>query len=422
MARAFSSDRRNWWLHVLEGTALIGSAAAINPSTVGSALVERLGGSASAIALMPMASAIGYSLGPILTAHWLDGRAQFVPVLRAALPASRVPLLLTALTLWLAGTSRLSLWMVVGGAVAYGVIGGLSIGAWQQLVAKTIPAPERSSLFAHRYLFSNIVGLAMGGLVVAVLSYLPGTSGYALLYLVAFLGAGLAYRLITRVQEPPGEPKRSAERSFLQNLRGLPALFAADQRLRLYLLGAILVNAQFVYIGFLGGHARTVLGFGESYLGTLTASQMAGAVIGTFFVSILGHRLGARALLLTSRVLFLLVAIGGAVVTHDYAFRLLFALYGMAYFVNLVGHNTLTLALMPEGRSSSVLAVFSLAQVPSMLIAGEIGALAWQRGLGMGSLAGMAAIGLSGAFLAIWPIQLQPAQPALQRAPLPRPT
>jgi len=59
-----SNLRRNWWLHVLEGTALIGSAAAINPNTVGSTLVERLGGSASAIALMPMASALGYSIGP----------------------------------------------------------------------------------------------------------------------------------------------------------------------------------------------------------------------------------------------------------------------------------------------------------------------------------------------------------------------
>jgi MFS family permease len=128
---------------------------------------------------MPIASSVGYSLGPILTAHWLDRRAEFVPVLRFALPASRLPLLLTALTLWLAGTSRMSLWMVIGGSIACGVIGGLSIGAWQQLVAKTISPPDRPSLFAHRYLFSNLLGLFMGGLVIAVLSYLPGTSGHA---------------------------------------------------------------------------------------------------------------------------------------------------------------------------------------------------------------------------------------------------
>ncbi|MEI9949793.1 MAG: MFS transporter [Pseudomonadota bacterium] len=398
--------RRNWWLHVLEGTALIGSAAAINPNTVGSNLVERLGGSASAIALMPMASSLGYSIGPILTAHWLDRKADFVPVLRSALPASRLPLLLTALTLWLAGTSRLSLWMVVGGSVAYGVIGGLSIGAWQQLVAKTTPPAERPSLFAHRYLFSNLLGLVMGWLVIAVLSHLPGTNGYALLYLVAFFGASISYQLITRVSEPRGDPHTGIERSFLQNLRGLPQVFSADRRLQLYLLTAILVNAHLMFIGFLGGHARTVLGVGESYLGTLTSSQMAGAAVGTFFVSRLGNRLGPRALLLTSRALFMLVAMGALVATHDYAFRLLFGLYGMAFFVNLVGHNTITLALMPQGRSSSVLAVFSLALVPSMLASGELGAFLWQRG-GMGYVAGTAAIALFAALLATWPIQLQ---------------
>ncbi|HEY0468130.1 MAG TPA: MFS transporter, partial [Polyangiaceae bacterium] len=368
------NHRQNWWLHVLEGTALIGTAAAINPNTVGCTLVERLGGSASAIALMPMASSLGYAIGPIITAHWLDRQTDFVPVLRAALPASRLPLLLTALTLWLSGTSRLSLWVVLGGSIAYGLIGGLSIGAWQQLVAKTMPASERPSLFAHRYLFSNLLGLIMGWVVVAVLSHWPGSNGYALLYLVAFFGASISYRLITRVRETRGEPSTGSERSFLQNLRGLPQVFSADRRLQLYLLTAILVNAHFMYIGFLGGHARAVLGYGESYLGTLTSSQMTGAAIGSFFASRLGNQLGPRVLLLTSRALFLAVALGALVATHDYAFRLLFALYGMAFFVNLVGHNTITLALMPEGRSSSVLAVFSFALVPSMLICGELGA------------------------------------------------
>ena len=403
------SARRNWWLHVAEGTALIGSAAAINPNTVGSAIVEHLGGSAFAIALMPMASHMGYALGPILTAHWMDRRTEFVPVLRALLPGSRVPLLLTALTLWLSGTSALSLWMVLGGAIAYGAIGGLSIGAWQQLVARTVPASERPSLFAHRYLFSNLLGLLAGGLVIGVLSRFPGTNGYAILYFIAFLGAGLAYRFITSVQEPPGQPSAIEARSFLENLRALPPVFAADRRLWLYLLTLVTVNAHFMFIGFLSGHARATLGFGESYLGTLTSAQMAGAVVGTFVCSRFGNRLGARSLLLSSRALFLVVALSATVVTEDYAFRALFAAYGAALFVNLVGHNTVTLALAPESRSSSVLAVFSLAQVPSMLGAAQLGAYLWRQGLGMSYVAGTAAVFLLGALLSMTAIDLRPS-------------
>src|SRR4051794_26458790 len=72
----------------------------------------------------------------------------------------------------------------------------------------------------------------------------------------------------------------------------------------------------------------------------------------------------------------------------------------------LVGHDTITLVLMPERRSSSVLAVFSVALIPSMLGCGGLGAFLWQHG-GMAYVAGTASMGLFAALPAIWPIQLQ---------------
>jgi MFS family permease len=372
-------SRRNWWLHVLEGTALIGASAAINPNTVGSALVESLGGAAWMVALMPMATQVGFSLGPILSAHRLDGRSEFVPVLRTMLPLARVPLLVTAVALWMFGSGSVALWAVLGGAIAYGVVGGLSIGAWQQLIAKTVPPSQRSSLFASRYLFSNVLGLGAGAIVSVVLTRYPGTTGYALLYLIAFIGANVSYHLITRVNEPPAPraPPPSPSRSLLQNLADVPSLFKGDRRLRLYLATAVLVNSQFVFIGFLAIHAQRTLHAGEGYIGALTTAQMAGAVAGTFLAARLGGRVHSRSLLLWSRVLFLVVAVGGALAQSDYAFRALFALYGAALWLNLVGHNTVTLELMPRDRRATVLATFSLVQMPSMLVASQIGALLW---------------------------------------------
>lgn len=401
-------SRRNWCLHVLEGTTLIGAGAAINPNTVGSALVESLGGAAWMVALMPMATHVGFSLGPILSAHHLDRRSEFIPVLRAMLPLSRMPLLLTAAALWFFGPGRLALWAVVGGALAYGVIGGLSIGAWQQLIAKTVPPSERPSLFASRYLFSNVLGLAAGALVAVVLTRYPGTPGYALLYCVAFGGATLSYHLITRVDEPPSPPAPPAPaRSLLQNLREVPALFGGDRRLRSYLLTAVLVNSQFIFIGFLAIHAQHTLGAHEGYIGTLTTAQMAGAVAGTFLAARLGRRVGSRSLLLGSRALFLVVAVGGLLARDDYAFRALFALYGAALWINLVGHNTVTLELLPSERRATVLATFSLVQVPSMLIASQLGALLW-RGGGFAWVAVASSLGLVAANATAWRLPRSP--------------
>src|SRR6188508_3845038 len=76
-----SDERRNHRLHVLEGAALMGAFGAINGSTVGTSLVASLGGNAWLVAFVPMASTLGFALGPILSAHRLDGQRQFLPVL-----------------------------------------------------------------------------------------------------------------------------------------------------------------------------------------------------------------------------------------------------------------------------------------------------------------------------------------------------
>ncbi|RYZ10092.1 MAG: MFS transporter [Myxococcales bacterium] len=413
--------RRNWWLHVLEGTTLIGAGAAINPNTVGSALVESLGGAAWMVALMPMATHVGFSLGPILSAHHLDRRSEFIPVLRAMLPLSRLPLLLTAAVLWFSGAGPLALWAVVGGALAYGVAGGLSIGAWQQLIAKTVPPSERPSLFASRYLFSNVLGLGAGALVAVVLTRCPGTQGYALLYCVAFAGATLAYHLITRVSEPASPPPPpTPPRSLLQNLGDVPTLFGGDRRLSLYLLTAVLVNSQFIFIGFLAIHAQRTLNAPEGYIGALTTAQMAGAVAGTFLAARWGRRVGSRSLLLGSRALFLVVAVGGLLAQSDYAFRALFALYGAALWSNLVGHNTVTLELLPNQRRATMLATFGLVQVPSMLIASQLGALLW-RGGGFTWVAVVSSLGLLAANATAWrlPRALAIAEPLPLASPRP---
>jgi MFS family permease len=397
-------ERHNHRLHVLEGTVLMGALGAINANTVGTSLVESLGGSPWMVALMPMASTLGFAIGPILSAHRLDRSGHFLPALRVSLPFSRLPILFTALVLWLCGSSTLSLWTVLLSSVVYGVIGGLSVGAWQQLILRTVRPEQRPSLFAVRYLFANILGLAIASLVGPILERWPGSDGYAVLHVIAFSGAMIAYRLLMAVREPAAaQPPHVGERGFFENLRGVPALFASDRRLSGYLVAVVLVNSQFLLMGFLAVHALQTLGQGHSYVGAMTSAQMLGAVAGSFVAARVGRRYCSRTLLVASRLLLLGVALGAMFAAHDYAFRVLFAMYGAATWVNLVGHNTLTLELLPSARRSTVLAVFSLVQVPSMLVAAELGAWLWQAGVSFNWIAGLCALGIAASLLSLLP-------------------
>jgi len=403
--------RRNYRLHILEGGALIGALGAINANTVGTSLVESLGGSAWMVALMPLASTLGFSIGPILNAHRLDRQSHFLPALRKWLPLSRLPIFVSAVVLWSCGSGALSLWTVLLCTVTYGVIGGLSVGAWQQLILRTVRPEKRSALFATRYLASNVIGLGVASLVGPILASWPGTEGYAILHVMAFAGAMLAYRLLMAVREPRGSsPPPAEERGFFENLRTVPALFAADRRLPSYLWAVALVNSQYLLMGFLAVHALDTLHVAHSYVGVLTSAQMVGAVAGTFVAARASNLCRSRTLLLGARLVLLAVALGALFATHDYAFRCLFALYGAATWVNLTGHNTMTLELLPPARRSTVLAVFSLVQVPSMLLAAELGAWLWQAHVPFRWIAGLTALGVAASL-----IPLLPGSPVLAR-------
>jgi len=403
-------ERRNHWLHILEGATLIGALGAINSNTVGTSLVESLGGQAWMVALMPLASTLGFAVGPILNAHRLDRQRYFLPALRTLLPLSRLPIFAVAVVLWVCGSSAQSLWTVLLCTITYGVIGGLTVGAWQQLILRTVRPDRRSALFATRYLVSNVLGLGVASLVGPVLGRWPGTDGYALLHLIAFGGAMLAYRLLMAVREPSGPAQVCEERGFWENLRGVPALFASDRRLPSYLWAVALVNSQYLLMGFLAVHALETLRQPQSYVGVLTSAQMVGAVIGTFVAARSGSLCRSRTLLIAGRVMFLAVALGALFATHDYTFRALFAVYGAATWVNLTGHNTMTLELLPPARRSTVLAVISLVQVPSMLLAAELGAWLWHAQVSFHWIAALTALGI-GASL----VPLLPGSPVLAR-------
>ena len=411
MTKAIGADdhrleRRNWWLHVLEAGMGIGFMGAINNNTVGTALVERLGGAPWMVALVPMLMIIGFSLGPLLNAHHLERKARFLPVLMRTMPWSRLSLPIIALALWLSGDGAWSLWIVLIGYLSFGLIGGLGTGAWQQMVAKTVPPAKRPGLLASRYLLANLIGVGAGALVTLILSLRPGLDGYALLHLIAFGGWMIAYALLSRIREPHiAAPPVPPGHGLWRNLRTVPELIAADRRLCWFLVSSALVSSQFLLVGFLALHARRVLDAPESYVGTLTTAQMVGAVAGMLFAAWRGNHHGSHALLIVARALFVATAVGALVASSDWAFRLVFAAYGAAFWLNLVGHNAMALELMPVARRATVLAVFGAVGVPSMIIAAQLGAVLWHSGVPFAWIAALSVLGLVAALLTMLPVR-----------------
>lgn len=384
----------------------MGGGAFIHAATAGTGMVDALGGPAWAVGLVPMAMLLGFSVMPIFTAHHLDRQDRFMPSLLVSGVFQRLPFLLAAIVLWCVDGGTAAWMAVLLAPLLSGVFGGLTVTGWQQLVGKTVPAQRRSSLFAWRYVVSSVIGLGAGYAVSAIMTALPGTRGYAVLHLIAFLGAAVSYGLFACIREERHEPHPMPDdHGFWDNVRDLPGLIASDRQIQLLVATAVLMCGQFALAGFLAVHARAVLHESDGYVGILTSAQMVGAIIGNLFAAWAGDRFGGKVLLILARVLVLVAAVIAAFTASDHAFRFASACMGAALFVNQVGTATLNLELLPAARRSTLLAMLGLVQLPGMLVSAQLAAWIWHNEWSFAWIAGLTAGLMLAALATTWAIR-----------------
>lgn len=404
--RVETFSRRNWWLHVLEGGLYIGGMGFISNQTVAPVLVRETGGPDWLVAATPVMTFVGFSLAPILTAHRIDRLPRFMPVLLVTGIIQRLPLLAAAILLWWLGRREATPWIIAGTPLVAGFLGGLTLTAWQQLFAKTVPAEQRSACFAARFIITSLIGLGAGLGVEAILHHNPGVSGYALLHLCAFIGAALSYVLFTRLREGEASPVTDdhATRGFTANLASAHDLIIADKRLGLLLVTLVLGMAQFLVTGFLVVHARQVLDAPESYTGVLTTASMAGGLLANIVAMLWGDAVGAGRLLVASRLLFVVGFVTLPFLAGDWAFRIILAVWNAGYFLNHVAIGTLSLDLLPPERRATTLAIIGLVQVPGMLGFSLLGSWLWSR-VPFPLMCGLGAVIMLAALVVAWPLR-----------------
>lgn len=400
------SPTRNWWLHVIEGGLYVGGAGFISNQTVAPVLVRETGGPDWLVAITPVMTFIGFSIAPILTAHRIDRLPHFMPVLLVIGVFQRLPFLVAALLLWWLGQHMATPWIIALTPLVSGFIGGLTLTAWQQLIAKTVPHERRSACFAGRFILTSIIGFAAGMGVEAILHHRPGVEGYAWLHLCAFIGAALSYALFVFIREGEASPVTSdhGTRRLAGNLATAHDLVTADHRMKLLLATIILGMAQFLVTGFLVLRAREVLAAPESYSGVLTTASMAGGLVANVVALLWGDALGAGRLLVLARGCFLVGFAALPFLAGDWSFRLVLALWNAGYYLNHIAIGTLSLALLPPERRATTLAVIGLAQVPGMLVFCLAGSWLWTN-LPFGGLCLLGAVVMLAALITAWPLR-----------------
>lgn len=373
--------RRNYTIHCIEGGLFIGGMAFVAPNTVLPKMVESLGGPTWLIAICPMLMTLGFVTPTLLTAHLVERLHAVKPVLLCTGFLQRIPFLGTAVVLYYFTETHAS-WALASVTLAQflsGILGGITMTAWLELVAKTIPENRRSSVWAMRFIISSAIGIGAGGMIASVLETRPGPEGYAFLHLILFGFLMSSYAIFALIREtaPPADKPSDNHSELWENLKSVPKFIRSDRDLRNYLATHGLMNGMFIMIPFLSIHSLRVLDRPESYLGFLVVAHMFGGIVGNVLAGYLGDRHGGKIVMLLSRAVFFVLAVWTSVAETEWEFAAIFFLFGSAFFGNQVGTTTFCIEISPLGKRATYLAIMSTLTAIPMAAASILSTILW---------------------------------------------
>ena len=355
--------KRNYWANVFEGGIYVGGTAFLSAETVLPAMVNSMGGSYLLVALMPVILRLGFQLPPLFTAHYVEGLRRMKPFVVVASVFQRLPYpICAALLFWCADDwPKVALAAVVLTPFLSGFFGGISLGAWMEMVTRVIPKRRRASLWSLRNVIVAIIGFGAGKAVTEILETYPGTKGYAVLHVCVTVAIFISYAIFLTIREPkmPKTEVKPQATSLWQNLRTLPGLLREDRRFRNFLLSRVTGLTVYLAIPFLAIFACKTTGSKDSFVGNLLAAMMIGTAIGTLLGAYFGDKHGGRILLIMARLIFI-VGFTIAIFTQSrLIFQVVYAMLGCAANLDFTGANTLGVEIFPKNRRPTY---FSLQQ------------------------------------------------------------
>lgn len=372
----------NYLSHIIEGGLYVGGLSFVNPNTILPGMISSLHGSSFLLSLAPSLSAIGFMLPPVLMAHHMSRQKKLMPVIRFSGIFQRLPYLLAAIFLYLfLARADIALLIIIITPLLSGIVGGITITAWQTLVQETVPPKRRASCFAWRMTISGLSGVLGGLLSGWLLKYYPGITGYAILHLCCFVFMALSYWVFSQIKEPETytAEQHDDEASPLKTLREIPELLRKYPNFAKYLSSLNFVYGFLFITPFIAVYAKNYLNAADTIYANFTVFQMAGSLAGNFSSAYIGDKFGHKTLLIISRILLMFLFIGFIFAAAPIHFMLLFAIFGFAQNTMAIGQSAMTISICPDGKRTLSLATVQFINMFFLLSFSYLGSLVWNH-------------------------------------------
>lgn len=367
--------RRNFLCHCLEGGLYMGGVAFLQPETVMPKMVEQLGGRSAIIAIMPALLPAAFAMAGLFVSPLVERLTRFKPWVMTFGLLQRLPYLVTGLLLWFVPNA--GAWLlpvVVLTPVISGLIGGIGVVAWMEMVTRMVPERIRAAGWAARYITQACIGMGAGAVIHQVLTHSPGQRGYALLHLVTFGFLFLSWLSQAFMRElPAAHHYHPPTISYWSYLRSLPGLLGAQPQLLKMIAARFTGMGYLMVVSFLTLHALHTTGRPEADEGHFVSFQNIGTILGSVLAGWLGYHRGGKVLLILSRLVCVVMCVWVCLTQSFSGFTAAYFVLGFGLFLDRVGDLTLTAELCPPERRSTLQAALGFCNVWALLLATSLG-------------------------------------------------
>lgn len=272
--------RRSFALNVFNGTLFNFAARLIDPPLVLTWFVSQLTSSNLLVGLVAPWGQACWLLPQVFVSARIQRMERKMPSYSLAAAIRVVAWLLLAAAVWFVDDPAillLSFFVLYGAAWGAGGLAGLT---FFEVVAKTIPARRRGSLFAWRQFLGGLLGLGAGWIVKVVLNHsaMPFPRGHASLFLLYAVTIAPAMAAFVAIREPPGETMLQPP-SLGKQMRRALSVIQTDGVYRRYILARLALGLAEVALPFYGVYARRVLGAPEAMVGIYVATRVAAQML-----------------------------------------------------------------------------------------------------------------------------------------------
>jgi MFS family permease len=314
-----AQSRANFQRGVWNGILFTAADAFSSAVLVLAVFVRQLGGSLTLVGLLPALQSGGFLLPQLLVGGRIQAMRYKLPLYRRAAMVRWITFAVLTLAIFSAAIlpADLTLWAVVLCFAIYNLAGGTSTLAFQDVVAKTIPARQRGRFFGQRQFYGGLVVFLLVGPLVRWLlspeSPLPFPYNYGVLFVLALVLVGGGLYVFATINEPATEHP-GPRLHFFEGLQRAPAMLRGNANYRWFIVSRLLTRAGQIAEPFYMIYAIEVLRLPASTVGIYLALRaLAGALSNLIWGRMSDRQGNRRVLLLSGGLLTLapLLAFGG---------------------------------------------------------------------------------------------------------------